>query len=856
MKNIRIERQHQRRLQSKPIRRNRTLTDVGSSIHSLAISADGKRAVSWAALTGDLRAWDLARGECVWQKHDYDHAPGFADISADGRLVLSAGFGCKLWDFQTAEVRSLANDMQSPAALSNDGTTAVAVVSDEQTKLRVWDVNTGEEEWTLDGFVVQIWGLAINHDGTQIAVTDHDGIRLFDVTRRKRLWENASTPAAFRSYPYSNPTFSGDGGRLAACHLGQHVEIWDAANGERSCCLGSGAWLGDIVHCVALNENGTRIVTGMSRVFKPDGACEPIGIWNTVTENMEIQHQLAGILEGHESGIISIAIDSKARTVISGDDRGIIKVWDIGARTFNEPHHRYQTQRIDAVDQLDWDGLALIFDGECCSHPRLQLRDVESGECIQSLNADAIPDQLYAVRLLDPHTALLAYRDFDDTHTLSAMRLEDGECEWTVRDGDMPWLLDQSGSGTIAFGQTKDYAQLHLFTGDPEPFETFAGPGSRISVIATDWKYHECSTIVAGTDEGTLVVWDTVSKKARLILKGHRGAITSVDMIRVRNALLAISGCEDGTARVWDLETGDCLQNFNDHQSGRLCVALSRNGAIAVTAGMDTTVRVWDVTSGECVDWYKAGEPVTCLSRVDWANHLVCGTLCGDVHFLTIRNLAMPVPDDDPPGLADARFRDAHFRWVDLVLKERRPIGEAMQGLIDEQQAYWPDATDWNALRRLDFRGDFDVLTQWLEEILANEPPPKRINGLTFELLWTEGKHEPLSAGIRLFGSNAYYSDSLERSNYAYEPDDQLAWDVPALTALWRQIRCAELVGKSATELFVRLGHQLLSMIAAEWISTTCMSQRLLADAPFRAITTWVPGGYRYEIGTLRQEVS
>ena len=129
------------------------------------------------------------------------------------------------------------------------------------------------------------------------------------------------------------------------------------------------------------------------------------------------------------------------------------------------------------------------------------------------------------------------------------------------------------------------------------------------------------------------------------MLEGHCAAIACLDIIQFQQRLLAISSSEDGTAQVWDVATGNCLQTFKDHHaSGQSLggVALSRNGDVAATAGMDTTVRIWDMVGGECLDHYKAGDPVTCRSRIDQANPLVCGTLCGDAQFLTIRDLEMP----------------------------------------------------------------------------------------------------------------------------------------------------------------------------------------------------------------------
>jgi WD40 repeat protein len=168
-------------------------------------------------------------------------------------------------------------------------------------------------------------------------------------------------------------------------------------------------------------------------------------------------------------------------------------------------------------------------------------------------------------------------------------------------------------------------------------------------------------TVVGGTKDGQLVVWGPDSEAVCQVLDGHRARVTHIEIKRVQERPLAISGSADRTARVWDLLTGECVQIFKEHLPGEALrgVALSDDGEVAVTAGTDSTVRLWDVSSGECLDLYKAGEPVTCLSRIDKSNRFVCGTGCGDVQFLAIRDLPAPAPTGAPFGVADRCCRAA-----------------------------------------------------------------------------------------------------------------------------------------------------------------------------------------------------
>ena len=53
-------------------------------------------------------------------------------------------------------------------------------------------------------------------------------------------------------------------------------------------------------------------------------------------------------------------------------------------------------------------------------------------------------------------------------------------------------------------------------------------------------------------------------------------------------------------ARIWDVETGACLQEFEGHTETVRSVEWSADEKRVVSAAHDRTVRIWDVESGRC----------------------------------------------------------------------------------------------------------------------------------------------------------------------------------------------------------------------------------------------------------------
>jgi WD40 repeat protein len=108
---------------------------------------------------------------------------------------------------------------------------------------------------------------------------------------------------------------------------------------------------------------------------------------------------------------------------------------------------------------------------------------------------------------------------------------------------------------------------------------------------------------VSGAEDKTLRLWDVETGRCLKVFEGHSAGVWSVALSPDRKR--AVSGAEDKTLRLWDVETGRCLKVFEGHSESVLSVALSPDGKRAVSGAEDKTLRLWDVETGRCLKVFE-----------------------------------------------------------------------------------------------------------------------------------------------------------------------------------------------------------------------------------------------------------
>jgi WD40 repeat protein/serine/threonine protein kinase len=614
-------------------RYQQTLAGPAKHRYRLAFSPDDKRlAIAGAGPSfdkdaTDVQLWDLARDKVVLTLKD---TWGHVAFNPDGTRLASS------WDH------------------TDRGNAADGFRIKTEGRVKVWDVVSGKEIFSLNGHAGKIYSVAFSPDGKRLASASSDGVKLWDMDNGNefkgvrlpvgvglvafspagkqfasagpegiKVWD-MSSGKAIMTFEHAdhiwNVAFSPDGKRLAATFLSGgnvrvgSVKVWDLTTGKEVFAFKGRA--GPLF----LTADGKRFFSASEGEVNSSAQTDTVKAWDLASGQEVLT------LRG-PSGPVAVSHDGKRLASVSSDG---VRVWDL----------------VNSQDCLTLTGNKSVARGLAFSPDSkhlaglssdftVKLWEAASGRQIRTFKGHT---DLVTSVAFSPNGKTLASSSWDKTvklwdaasgkeiltlpgHTNKVERvafspdgnhLASAEQNWigsatenSVRVWELPSgkvVLTIKGTGPVAF--SPDGKSLATTSGEignkivkvfdaVSGMEIMAGKGHTGSIRSVAFS-PDGKRLASASRDGTVKMWDLASGQEIMTLKDHRSQVLSVAFSPDGKRLA--SGSDDNTVKIWDAATGHEVITLKGHAAAVPCVTFSPDGKRLASASSDFTIKIWDAS--------------------------------------------------------------------------------------------------------------------------------------------------------------------------------------------------------------------------------------------------------------------
>jgi len=615
-----------------------TLTGHENPVFTVAIASNGRIAVSFNILT-TLRVWELDSGSCRLKIRGCNPYPLRLVISADGQHVA---YPCQN-SFELCDTRSgerirapeLHSGRVTAVALSPDGERVFSASVDGN--IMAWNRRRTiclETMRSVDGN--GIVDMAMTSSGKHLVSLSSDGtinrwdagsldcLRTFECVAKGAI-QIAATP---------------DARYAISAEMAKGLKLWDLETGH---CLRT-------LEQVQPTSFGTLAVAGSpdAKLIAVTASKGDENSWNK-RRDVEVWDLINGDrlckFESHDMDVLAVAVTPDMRYVVSASADKTLKAWDLGSALTQYsgiPGHRGTAAIAMTPDgskavSAHADGLLTVWDMKSGKPGRKMVSKGEKNAVAVTANGRrcACPgyDGDLEVWDLDKGSRLVLLEGWCD-HVLS-LSFFCGDRQvvtvgrnyvgrWYARSGKRIGIRLQNHGRTNSVALAPMANRILFGRMDILPDEMFGSIGVidvcdlRNGTMMHSLEPHGDAIwavsvngngflAVSGANDGTLKVWNLMTRKEMFLLRGHAGGINSIAV--TPRGHRAVSGSHDRNIMLWDLEkrcaiaafTGDtAIVDCEISADGMTVAATEDSGAVHLLKleNMDTSLLQKVLTHG------------------------------------------------------------------------------------------------------------------------------------------------------------------------------------------------------------------------------------------------------------------
>ncbi|KAL7758393.1 hypothetical protein ACKLNR_012920 [Fusarium oxysporum f. sp. zingiberi] len=117
---------------------------------------------------------------------------------------------------------------------------------------------------------------------------------------------------------------------------------------------------------------------------------------------------------------------------------------------------------------------------------------------------------------------------------------------------------------------------------------------------------------VISSSTSAIKIWDANTGSCLQTFGSHDWWVSSVAVSA--DGRWVISGSGDKIVKIWDVATGVCLPTLVGHGGWVMSVAFSADGQLVASGSGDKTIKIWDAATSTCAQTLERNGATTCLS--------------------------------------------------------------------------------------------------------------------------------------------------------------------------------------------------------------------------------------------------
>ena len=549
-----------------------TLSGSGGLVYSIAWEGGLSSRICSGSTDNHVRIWDTQNGVLLAKLEGHRDWVRSVDWCKTGRHIVSASADqtVRVWDVETFECEHVLMGHTSTVwsvSKSSDGRYVVSGSSDGT--VRVWDCASGREEQVLQGHKGAVWSVAFCPDSKRVLSGSADKSLI--------VWDASVGVVNATISGHVKPIWcidvSKDGAKIVSGSADKTARLWNAHSGvcEKVFSGHTGP-----VFAIKFSMDGKLVATGSS-----DNSA---AVYRLHTGDRRFH------LVGHTSAIWCVAWSVDDSTVFTGSKDTTIRVWDAITG---------KCRNIINGHTNDVKGIAISLDGlrlaSASTDATIRVWDVSKSTCISVLSREDA-----GCLCVDWHP--------EDTELLVAGYTSGSVCVWNTskcereidflpghsrRTNAVSWSPD--GQNIASVSSDKEI-RIWSMDGHQCVRKIQAGTGGIFGVVCKERYFVSC-----GADK-SIRLFNPINGRCESVLAGeNRNSLGILDMALSKNGKYAVSGSRQRVVQIWNAESGVCEKTCIGHTNWVHSVYFDESGQRVLSRSDDGTTRLWDVESGDCI---------------------------------------------------------------------------------------------------------------------------------------------------------------------------------------------------------------------------------------------------------------